>query len=386
MIIPKSERLNHIQEYYFSKKLREVRELISQGKDIINLGIGSPDLPPNHKVTEALVTASKEANNHGYQAYKGIPELRRAISEWKEKNYNINLNPETEILPLMGSKEGITHISMAFLNPGDKVLVPELGYPAYTAVSKMIGAEVIPMPMDENWEPDFEKLEEIDLKEVKIMWVNYPNMPTGTPASAELFEKIISFAKKHKILVCHDNPYSLIQNTGNPISIFSIEGAKDVAIELNSMSKSHNMSGWRIGWLGGAKDYIDEVLKIKSNFDSGMFKPIQIAASEALTNDEEWREEQNNIYKNRKSKVYKILDLLHCSYKRNQVGMFVWATLDDAATDAEEFVDQLLYAKGIFVAPGFIFGEKGKRNIRISLCTSEEKLDEVIQRLNNFSL
>ena len=387
MIIPRSERLNHIQEYYFSIKRKEVQSLISEGKDIINLGIGSPDLPPSQITIDALDKATRNPNNHGYPPYAGIPEIRLAMAKWYKKIYDVELNPNSEVLPLMGSKEGITHISLAFLNLGDKVLVPELGYPAYSAVSKMVGAEIIKLPMDENtWEPDFEALERMDLEGVKIMWLNYPNMPTGTPASKPLFEKVIAFAQKHKILVCHDNPYSLIQNIEKPISILSIEGAKEVAIELNSMSKSHNMSGWRIGWISGKSSYLNEILKIKSNFDSGMFKPLQLAAVEALENDEDSIIEQNKIYKNRKTKVFEILNLLNCTYKENQVGLFVWAKLDESVNSAEEFVDHLLYKYNLFIAPGFIFGEKGKRNIRLSLCTSEDRLDESILRLQNFSI
>lgn len=386
MIINTADRLLVTKEYYFSTKLQEVRALIADGKDIINIAIGDPDMSPSTSTIARLIEAAQEDGVHGYQPYRGIPELRQAISKWLLTTYQVSLDANNEILPLIGSKEGITHISLAFLNPGDKVLVPELGYPAYRAVSEMIGAEIIPYPLiPDEWTPDFNKMEELPLDGVKIMWVNYPHMPTGTPSSPELFQKLVSFAKKNKILLCHDNPYGLVLNDSAPLSLLSIEGAKEVAIELNSMSKSHNMAGWRIGWLAGDKAYIDTILKVKSNVDSGMFKPLQLAAVEAFNNNEQWHEDRNSIYRQRKKVVEKILQKLECSYSDQQTGMFIWAKLPEHAPDAEEVVEKLLQEYHIFLAPGFIFGPLGRRYIRISLCVQEKTLQKVLKRLDTFS-
>lgn len=388
MIISTAERLNITKEYYFSVKLQEVRKLVSEGKDIINIAIGNPDMAPSQETIDELSLQSNVASNHGYQPYRSIPELRNAISDWMQQSYHVTLDPDDEILPLIGSKEGITHISLAFLDPGDQVLVPELGYPAYGAVAKMIGAEVVDYPMleEENWKPDLATLEKSDLSKVKIMWINYPNMPTGARASVEVFKEIVEFAKKHKILVCHDNPYSLILNDGVPISILSVPGAKDVAIELNSMSKSHNMAGWRIGWAAADKSYIDAILKIKSNVDSGMFKPMQLAAVKALSNSIAWHAQRNDEYKVRRELVYQILDILSCTYDKSQTGMFIWAKVPEKIGGAEAIADHLLYKKNIFVTPGFVFGEKGKQFIRVSLCVKQQVLREVIGRLSSFDL
>ncbi|BDC99736.1 pyridoxal phosphate-dependent aminotransferase [Persicobacter psychrovividus] len=387
MIIPKAERLNSVKEYYFSVKLQEVRELIAQGKEVINIGIGNPDQRPSSATLEALTNAVNQNDAHGYQPYRGIAPLRSAMANWYKRTYDVSLQPDTEILPLMGSKEGITHISLAFLNPGDEVLVPELGYPAYRSVTEMIGAKSVNFPMVEStWEPDFAALEQMDLSKVKIMWVNYPNMPTGKQASLGLFERLVAFAQKHQILLCHDNPYSLILPQQKPISILSVAGAKEVAIELNSMSKSHNMAGWRIGWINGDQAYLNEIIKVKSNVDSGMFRPLQEAATAALSNSEAWHQAQNEVYAQRKKLMTQVLDKLQCTYDNEQVGMFLWAKIPDQIQEVEKLVDRLLYDYSIFLSPGFIFGEKGQRYIRVSLCTPESKIQEVIDRLADFKI
>ncbi|MCG8474592.1 MAG: aminotransferase class I/II-fold pyridoxal phosphate-dependent enzyme [Cytophagales bacterium] len=387
MIISKADRLSRVSEYYFSKKLREVGELKSQGRPVLNIGIGSPDLPPSQATISSLQYEAEQSQNHAYQSYKGIPELRAAMAGWYQSTYNVSLNPEREVLPLIGSKEGITHISLAFLNAGDQVLIPELAYPAYQAVSEMVGAETVKFPMlPGSWHPDFDALEQMDLSKVKIMWVNYPNMPTGAPASRELFERLVEFGRKHCILICHDNPYSLILNDEKPLSILETEGAREVALELNSMSKSHNMAGWRIGWVNGAQDYIDAILKIKSNVDSGMFYPLQKAAATAFQNPKEWHEAQNRIYRERKQIVHAILKKMECTFDERQTGLFVWARVSEQIEEVENLIDHLLYEYNVFLSPGFIFGEKGKRYIRISLCSTKKDLETVLQRLQNFNL
>ncbi len=383
MIIETATRLKGLKEYYFSIKLQEIREMQAAGKEVINMGVGSPDLPPSPQTVEALSESAAQSGNHGYQPYKGIPALRNAIADWYAQVYQVALDPALEILPLMGSKEGITHISLTFLNPGDEVLVPELGYPAYTAVSEMVGAKAQTYPLleNKNWEPDFDAMGKADYSRVKMMWVNYPHMPTGAPASKTLFEKMVAFATDKKILLCHDNPYSLILNKSAPISLLSIKGAKKVCVELNSISKSHNMAGWRVGWICGEKAYLDEIIKIKSNIDSGMFKGIQDAAVQALQNPESWHLERNNTYRKRRNIIYKILDILKCSYDTNQEGLFVWAKIPNSFETVESFVDPILYEKHIFLTPGFIFGKKGKRYIRVSLCNDEFTLKKVLSRL-----
>lgn len=388
MIIETADRLKVTGEYYFSVKLQEVRELISGGKDIINIAIGNPDMAPSEQTIAELQKEAQKPENHGYQPYRSIPELRNSISEWMKKIYAVPLDADDEILPLIGSKEGIVHISLAFLNPGDRVLVPELGYPAYSAVSRMVGAEVVEYPMleNENWRPDLRSLERQDHSNTKIMWINYPNMPTGACADRAVFKELVNFATNHRILICHDNPYSLILNEGTPISILSIPGAKEVAVELNSMSKSHNMAGWRIGWAAGSKAYIDAILKIKSNVDSGMFKPMQLAAAKALRNSDQWHSERNAVYRKRRELVYKILDRLSCSYDRSQTGMFIWAKVPEKLGDSGKLADFLLYEKNVFVSPGFVFGEKGRKYIRVSLCVKEQVLQKVNERLITFEL
>lgn len=388
MIIETADRLKTTKEYYFSVKLQEVRELIAQGKDIINIAIGNPDMAPSQPTINELNKQSNNPDNHGYQAYRSIPELRKSISEWTDKTYGVSLDVNDEILPLIGSKEGITHISLAFLNPGDEVLVPELGYPAYGAVTELVGGKVVKYSMieNENWKPDLLALQKTDLSKVKIMWINYPNMPTGARADIKVFEDIIEFATKNNILICHDNPYSLILNEGKPLSLLSVKGAKEVALELNSMSKSHNMAGWRIGWVSGHKSYIDAILKIKSNVDSGMFKPMQLAAVEAFKNSDDWHNQINQEYKNRRELVYEILDLLSCSYDRSQTGMFIWAKVNPEIGSSEKLSDYLLHQKNIFVTPGFVFGEKGNQYIRASLCVKQDNLKKVITRLKSIDL
>jgi len=383
MIISTAKRLLSLKEYYFSIKLAEIRKMQAEGKPVINLGVGSPDLAPSQPTIDALVEAAHHPQNHAYQPYKGIAPLRKAMADFYKQFYNVSLDAQTEILPLIGSKEGITHISLAFLDPDDEVLVPELGYPAYTAVSEMVGAKVryYPMLEDKNWQPDFETLDSMDTSKVKLMWLNYPNMPTGARAEVETFEKLILFAKKNKILLCHDNPYSLVLNEEAPISLLSIEGAKEVCLELNSMSKTHNMAGWRIGWLNAAKPYIDAVMTIKSNVDSGTFLPLQAAAIEAFQNSEEWHKSRNAIYYKRREIAYQLLDSLQCAYTKDQVGMFVWAKIPENLQNSGELVDKLLYEKNVFITPGFIFGEKGNRHVRVSLCTEEKVLKEALERI-----
>lgn len=388
MIIPLAKRADQAQEYYFSVKLAEVRKLIAAGHDVINIGIGNPDMMPSDATLQALATSAGQPGSHGYQSYKGIPAFREAIARFYQHTYGVTLDPETEILPLIGSKEGITHISLTFVNEGDTVLVPELGYPAYRAVSQMVGANVMEYPLLEHfgWQPDWsamaEQLAADELPErTKLIWLNYPHMPTGAPATRQLFERAVRFAHDHKILLCHDNPYSLILNQNPPISLLSIDGAKDVAIELNSMSKSHNMAGWRIGWVSAAKPYVDAVLTIKSNVDSGMFLALQQAAVEALSNSNEWHRARNAVYQDRLEAAKAFLDALGCTYSDDQEGMFLWAKLPDSTQSAETLVDDLLYNKHIFIAPGFIFGPKGDRYIRVSLCMPKERIEQATGRL-----
>jgi aspartate/methionine/tyrosine aminotransferase len=383
MIIPAAERLNSVQEYYFSRKLREVGELMNQGREIINLGIGNPDLPPSAETINRLCKAANLESAHGYQPYRGIPESRRAMADWYQRTYEVTLNPEREILPLLGSKEGIFHISMAFLNPGDRVLVPDPGYPAYASVTRLAGAEPLFYDLTESsgWLPDLAALTRTDLSGVKIMWINYPHMPTGKTAKREDFQRIIQFARENGILICHDNPYSLILNPEKPQSILAIDGAAENCLELNSLSKSHNMAGWRVGMVCGKREYIDAVQIVKSNMDSGMFLPVQQAAAQALQNSEAWHAEQNRRYRRRRELVYQLMDTINLSYKTGGAGMFVWAKLPDSVPDAESFVDELLYSRGIFVAPGSIFGKNGNRYIRVSVCAPEENIQKAKDRV-----
>jgi aspartate/methionine/tyrosine aminotransferase len=384
MQIDKAKRLSGIGEYYFSQKLREIDQLNQAGKQVINLGIGSPDLPPHPTVIETLQVESAKLNNHAYQSYKGSPILRNAIAKWYNDWYQVSLNPDTEILPLIGSKEGIMHICMTYLNEGDKVLIPNPGYPTYASAVKLAGGIPVSYELKEinDWEPDFEALEKMDLSGIKMIWVNYPQMPTGKLPTNELFAKIVDFGIKHQLLICHDNPYSFILND-NPKSILSIPGAKEVAIELNSLSKSQNMAGWRVGMLCASKDKIDDILIFKSNMDSGMFLPIQLAAAQALSLGKEWYDGVNAIYAKRREKVFQLLDLLQCDYEKNQAGMFVWAKIPNSCKDGFALSDQVLYNNQVFITPGGIFGSAGNGFIRVSLCASEEKFQAAIKRIEN---
>ena len=374
-----ANRLKDVKEYYFSIKLREVRSLIDQGKPIISLGIGSPDLAPPQEAVNAL----KKANIHGYQNYQGIPELRESIARFYDINYAVGLNPENEILPLMGSKEGILHISMAYLNEGDEVLIPNPGYPTYASVTKLVQASPVYYNLDSenDWQPDFEALENLNLSKIKLMWVNYPHMPTGATPTDQLFKKLIAFGKKHNILIVNDNPYSFILNN-NPKSILAYDGAKDIAIELNSLSKTFNMSGWRVGMVLGNKEYINNILKVKSNMDSGTYYGIQQGAIAALNLSENWFESNNKIYRKRRKVIWEICDKLKCTYNTKSTGLFVWAKIPEGLT-SEELTDQLLYNYDVFVTPGTIFGDKGEGYIRFSLCIEEEKINEVLTRISN---
>ncbi|MDP5171815.1 MAG: aminotransferase class I/II-fold pyridoxal phosphate-dependent enzyme [Bacteroidia bacterium] len=386
MIVSPAARLQEVSEYYFAKKLRELRERMNKGEDIINLGIGNPDMAPSDDTVKALINSAVEPHHHGYQPYKGIPALRNGFANWYLNTYGVTLDPEQEILPLIGSKEGIMHISMAFLNPGDQVLVPNPGYPTYTSVTRLVEAEPVFYALTEEngWKPDLEALAAQDLSKVKLMWINYPHMPTGTNASLADLEELVAFAQKHQILLCHDNPYSLVLNK-EPRSIFSVPGAWEVAIELNSLSKSHNMAGWRIGMVAGAQPYVDTVMRVKSNMDSGMFLPMQEAAAAALNNSYEWHRARNEEYAERKVIACQLLDTLGCSYATDQAGMFVWASTPDG-TDGFAFTDAVLDETLVFLTPGGIFGSEGNNYVRISLCTPKHRLQEALERIRERQL
>jgi aspartate/methionine/tyrosine aminotransferase len=384
MAIAEANRLAEVGEYYFSKKLKEINEIEKRGVNVINLGIGNPDLPPSESTISTLVSSAINPENHGYQSYRSSSDLRQAISEFYNKTYSVDLNPETEVLPLIGSKEGIMHISMAFLNPGDEVLVPNPGYPAYTSASKILDVAVkyYDLKEENNWQIDIAELKSKDLSKVKIMWINYPHMPTGVLPSDGMFKELVSLTKENNFLLCNDNPYSLVLDE-NPESLLSVDGAKEVSLELNSLSKSHNMAGWRLGWVAGNNNYIESVLKVKSNIDSGIFLPIQHAAVEALKNPPEWHSERNKILSGRREAVFELLNSLNCAYDKNQVGMFVWAKLPESIVNAEEFIDELLNKANVFITPGFIFGSNGMRYVRVSLCSSRQKINEAIQRVKS---
>lgn len=378
-----SHRLEGIGEYYFSQKLREIAKLNAEGKNIINLGIGSPDLPPHPEVIKVLQEESANPNVHAYQGYKGVPELRNAFGSWYHKWYGVTLDPETEVLPLIGSKEGIMHIAMTYLNDGDHALVPNPGYPTYSSAVKLSGGICLNYELKEknNWQPDFDAIEQqLINKSVKLMFVNYPQMPTGQLPDKELFESIITFGKKHHILIVHDNPYSFILND-NPMSILSVANAKDTAIELNSLSKSHNMAGWRVGVLVGAKERIDEVLRFKSNMDSGMFLPVQLAAAKALHLGKDWHDSLNETYSKRRALAMELLKSIGCRAADHQAGMFVWAAIPSSYKDSYELSDEILYGSNVFITPGGIFGSAGEKHIRVSLCSTEEKLRQAIARI-----
>ena len=376
-----ADRLVHIQEYYFSKKLREVRGLMAEGRPIINMGIGSPDLAPSKVVVDAIKNAVDDTGAHQYQSYQGLPELRESIATFYKSNFNVNVEPANEILPLMGSKEGILHISMAFLNVGDAALIPNPGYPTYTSVTNLVGAEPLyyDLVAENNWFPDLDALEKQDLSKVKIMWVCYPHMPTGAVATKEQLQALVKFAKKNNILLVNDNPYSFVLNTA-PTSILSIESAKDCALELNSLSKTFNMAGWRVGMVLGSKEHLDAVLKVKSNMDSGMFYGIQKGAIAALKSSKDWFSDLNKVYASRRDLIFQLADKLNCTYDKNAVGMFVWAKLPADSVSSEEFIDEVLYSKNVFITPGTIFGSNGEGYIRFSLCVTQDKIKEAISR------
>ena len=382
-MIQTAKRLDSVQEYYFSRKLKEVRQLMSEGKPIINMGIGSPDLAPHSSVIEAIQNAMFDEKAHEYQSYQGLPELRQGFADFYKNNFDVTLNPASEILPLMGSKEGIMHISLAFLNEGDEVLIPNPDYPTYASVTELVQAKAVyyDLKEDNNWQPDFEKLEKQDLTKVKLMWVSYPHMPTGANATLDLYQKLIDFGKNHNILIINDNPYSFVLND-NPLSIFQIKGSKEIALELNSLSKTFNMAGWRVGMVSGNATLIDAVLKVKSNMDSGMFYGIQKGAIAALKLGEAWFESQNKIYSRRRNLIFQLAEKMKCTFDKNAVGMFVWAKLPPGI-QSEEFIDKLLYEKHIFLTPGTIFGNNGEGFIRFSLCVKEEEIEKAIARITN---
>lgn len=380
-----AQRVNNVKEYYFSKKLREIAQLNAKGEDIISLGIGGPDRPPHSDVVDTLCAEASNPDVHGYQPYVGIPELRKAFSAWYKTYYDVDLDSTTEIQPLIGSKEGILHISLAFLNPGDGVLVPNPGYPTYTSVSRLVGAEIFNYSLTEKsqWEPDFDELEKMPLERIKLMWVNYPHMPTGRKASMELYEKIVDFGKKHNIVIVNDNPYSFILND-SPISILKVQGAKDIAIEMNSLSKSHNMAGWRIGMLASNPTFVSWILKVKSNIDSGQFKPMMLAATKALNCGKEWYEEVNATYRRRRLIAEEIMNVLGCTFDSEQSGLFLWGKIPESENSSEVLADKILYGAKVFITPGFIFGSNGERYIRISLCATEQRMNEALERIKAY--
>lgn len=384
MKIDVAKRLQGTEEYYFSKKLREIEEMKKRGAQVINLGIGSPDLPPHPDVIETLQRQAALDHTHGYQSYKGAPELRNAIASWYQTYYDVTVDPNSEVLPLIGSKEGVVHVCMTYLEENDQALLPNPGYPAYASAVRITGATPVYYELREenDWLIDLDALEKRDLSKVKLMWINYPHMPTGTSASLEFFERLIGFAKKHQILICHDNPYSFILNE-RPISLLQIPGALDVAIELNSLSKSSNMAGWRIGMLIGQAERIGQVMRFKSNMDSGMFLPVQLAAAKALQLDSSWYDSLNAAYRQRREKAYALLDLLGCSYRKDQVGLFLWARVPSRYKDGFELSDEVLYTHHVFLTPGGIFGSQGISYIRISLCAKHQVYQEVIDRIES---
>ena len=379
-----ADRISVVEEYYFSRKLREVAAMNAAGADVISLGIGGPDRPPHPSVIETLAADASRPDTHGYQPYVGLPELRNAFAQWYDRSYGVALNPANEIQPLIGSKEGILHISMAFLNPGDAVLLPNPGYPTYTSVSRLVGAEIINYDLteDNHWHPDFDALERLPLDRVKIMWVNYPHMPTGARASLELFERLVDFGCRHNILIVNDNPYSFILND-NPLSILQVEGAKDVCIEMNSLSKSHNMPGWRIGMLASNANFVNWVLRVKSNIDSGQFHPMMTAAVKALSAGKDWYDELNGEYARRRKVAERIMDALECRFDPSQSGLFLWGRIPDRYADVEELTEMILHEKRVFITPGFIFGSNGARYIRISLCATLPRMEEALQRITH---
>ena len=381
--IQPAERLSLVSEYYFSRKLKEVAQLNAEGKDIISLAIGSPDMPPSPQTIDKLCEVAHQPNAHGYQPTQGTPELREAMAGFYKRWYNVDLDAKSEVLPLIGSKEGILHVTLAFVNPGDSVLVPNPGYPTYTSLSKILGANIVNYDLceDNGWQPDFDQLEKMDLSRVKLMWTNYPNMPTGGRAQRATYERLVQFAKEHNIVVVNDNPYSFILSNEH-LSILQISGAKDCCIEFNSMSKSHNMPGWRVGLCASNPQFIQWILKVQSNIESGTFRGIQLAAAEAYNNDEAWHREFNiETYARRRQWAEKIMDVLGCTYDKNQVGMFLWGKIPDCIQNVEDLTERVLHEARVFITPGFIFGSNGERYIRISLCAKEEKIEAALRRI-----
>lgn len=388
MAIKGADRLSLVEDYYFVKKLEEIRVLNEQGKKVINLGIGSPDMAPSPKTVEALVQTASQPNTHGYQSYTGTPDFRKKIAAFYQKTYDVTLDPNKEILPLLGSKEGVLHLSMAFLNPGDGALIPDPGYPTYTSLTKLTGGKPVAYDLndDNGWYPDLKQIEKNGLDGIKIMWLNYPHMPTGTRADKNKLQKIVDFARANDILLCHDNPYNMVLNEEKPLSLLSLPGAKDVAVELNSFSKSFNMAGWRVGMMVGKAEFLGAALRIKSNIDSGMFLGTQNAAIAALDNSEEWHATRNKEYAERRHYVYQILDYLQASYNKEQTGLFIWAKANPKITDTEKLIDNLLYKSNVFITPGSIFGKNGRNYIRISLCATQANLAEALERLKKTPL
>ena len=385
--IKPADRLSQVAEYYFSRKLKEIDRLNAEGKDIVSLAIGSPDMPPSRQTIDKLCEVARQAGSHGYQPTMGTPELRQAMAGFYKRWYGVSIDPQTEIQPLIGSKEGILHITLAFVNTGDKVLVPNPGYPTYTSLSKLLGAEVVTYNLreDDGWQPDFEQLEAMDLTGVRLMWTNYPNMPTGAPARMETYRRLVSFARRHNIVVVNDNPYSLILNE-KPVSLMQVEGAKDCCIELNSMSKSHNMPGWRVGMCVSNRQFIQWILKVKSNIDSGTFRGIQLAAAKAYNNSDAWHRQANiETYRRRRRLAEAIMQELGCEYGGDQVGMFLWGSIPDRYATAEELTEKVLHRARVFITPGFIFGSNGERYVRISLCAKDEKMEEALKRIKEMS-
>ncbi len=383
--IQPADRVAEIKEYYFSRKLREVARLNAEGKDIISLGIGGPDLPPAPQVIDTLTETARRDDSHSYQNFRGIPELREAFADWYQRFYGVALNPDTEIQPLIGSKEGILYVSLAFLNPGDGVLVPNPGYPTYTSASKIVGAEIFnyDLTQENGWYPDFEAMEKLPLERIKLMWINYPQMPTGAPASEALYRKIIDFGRKHNIVIAHDNPYSFILND-HPVSLLSVEGAKDIAIEMNSLSKSHNMAGWRVAMLATNPEFLEWIIKVKSNVDSGQFLPVMRAAAAALRLPDDWYRKVNETYSRRRRIAEEIMTAIGCTFDPSQRGLFLWGRIPEEAEGSEALADKILYRARVFVTPGFIFGSNGDRYIRISLCAKEPALKEALRRVKEY--
>ena len=381
-----ADRLANIQEYYFSRKLKEVAKLNAEGKDIISLAIGSPDMPPSERTIDVLCREARKADGHGYQPTIGTPELRQAMAAFYRRWYNVELDAATELQPLIGSKEGILHVTLAFVNPGDQVMVPNPGYPTYTALSRLLGADVVNYDLTEanGWQPDFEQLENMDLSRVKLMWTNYPHMPTGARARRETYERLVAFAQKHGIIIVNDNPYSFILNEGERLSILQVPGAKDCCIEFNSMSKSHNMPGWRVGMLATNAQFIQWILKVKTNIDSGTFRALQLAAAEALTNStDEWHREMNiKTYANRRAIAEEIMTTLGCRFDPTQTGMFLWGRIPEEIANVEDLTERVLHEARVFITPGFIFGSNGDRYIRISLCAKDEKMKAALERIH----